>query len=267
MALYAKYETDTSFDYLENIIEILDEPICILGGWAVYLTVNNKFKADLGPDYIGSRDIDIGFHIDSSLNEKELSQSTMKKALNILEENGFKPQGFRYYKEIEYGTDKELSKEEAEKKPTHDIFTIFVDPIVDYVHPSFKKIFNFNPLDETCLTYVFKDKTKREELTEFDKLLWLPTADVLLATKIKSAINRQKDEKYIKDICDIYALSWYSDIKYHKINTELHKILKESYFKKLQKKMNKDKSVFDKAGIATDIDSEIIRNTLEKLCS
>jgi len=32
MALYAKYETDTSFDYLEKIIDILDEPICILGG-------------------------------------------------------------------------------------------------------------------------------------------------------------------------------------------------------------------------------------------
>ena len=40
MPLYAKYETDTSFDYLEKIIKILEEPICILGGWAVYLTVN-----------------------------------------------------------------------------------------------------------------------------------------------------------------------------------------------------------------------------------
>jgi len=139
MALYAKYETDTSFDYLKKIIEILDEPICILGGWAVYLTVNNKFKADLGSDYIGSRDVDLGFHIEPSLNEKDLLLSTMKKALNTLEENGFKPQGFRYYKEIEYGTEKELSKEEAKRKPPHDIFTIFVDPIVDFIHPSFKK--------------------------------------------------------------------------------------------------------------------------------
>jgi len=267
MALYAKYETDTSFDYLEKIIEILDEPICILGGWAVYLTVNNKFKEDLGPNYLGSRDIDLGFHMDPSLDETELSQSAMKKALNILEENGFKPQGFRYYKEIEYGTDKELSKEEAEKIPPHNIFTIFVDPIIDYVHPSFKKIFNFDPVDETFLTHVFRDETKRKELIEFDKLLWLPTADILLATKIKSAINRQKDEKYVKDICDIYALSWYSDIKYHKINNEVHKILDESYFEKLRKRMNEDKSIFDKASIAMGIDSEIISNTLENLCS
>jgi len=89
MALYAEYETDTSFDYLEKIIKILEEPICILGGWAVYLTVNDKFKEDLGPEYLGSRDIDLGFHIDPELNEKELSKSTMKKALNTWEENGF----------------------------------------------------------------------------------------------------------------------------------------------------------------------------------
>jgi len=267
MALYAKYETDTSFDYLKKIIEILDEPICILGGWAVYLTVNNKFKADLGSDYIGSRDVDLGFHIEPSLNEKDLLLSTMKKALNTLEENGFKPQGFRYYKEIEYGTEKELSKEEAKRKPPHDIFTIFVDPIVDFIHPSFKKIFNFDPVDETLLTYVFKDKSKRKELTKFDKLLWLPTADVLLATKIKSAIYRQNDEKYIKDICDIYALSWYSDIKYNKIRADVHKILEESYFKKLLERINEDKSVFKKANNAIDIDSKTIMNNIEKLCS
>ena len=267
MALYAKYETDTSFDYLEKIIEILDEPICILGGWAVYLTVNNRFKEDLGPDYLGSRDVDLGFHIDPSLKEKDLLKSTMKKALETLEENGFKPQGFRYYKEIEYGTDKELSKKEAEKIPPHNIFTMYVDPIVDYVHPLFEKIFNFDPVDEIFLTHVFNNKSKRKELKEFTKLLWLPTADVLLATKIKSAINRQKDGKYIKDICDIYSLSWYSDIKYHKINKAVHKILEESYFKKLHTRMNKDKRVFDKASIATNIDSEIISNTLENLCS
>lgn len=267
MALYARYETDTSFDYLEKIIEILEEPICVLGGWAVYLTVNNKFKEELGADYLGSRDIDLGFHIDPSLNEKELSESTMKKALNILDKNGFKPQGFRYYKEIEYGTDKELSKEEAKKIPPHNIFTIFIDPIVDYVHPLFKKIFNFDPVDETFLTPVFDDKAKRKELTEFGKLLWLPAADVLLATKIKSAINRQKDEKYVKDICDIYALSWYSDIKYHKITAEVHKILEDSYFKKLHNKICQDKNVFNKASIATSIDSEIISNTLENLHS
>jgi len=89
----------------------------------------------------------------------------------------------------------------------------------------------------------------------------------LLATKIKSAIYRQNDEKYIKDICDIYALSWYSDIKYNKIRADVHKILEESYFKKLLERINEDKSVFKKANNAIDIDSKTIMNNIEKLCS
>ncbi len=144
---------------------------------------------------------------------------------------------------------------------------MFVDPIVDYVHPLFKKIFNFDPVDEIFLTHVFNDKSKRKELKEFNKLLWLPTSDVLLATKIKSALNRQKDEKYVKDICDIYSLSWYSDINFHKIKKEVHKILEESYFMKLQKRMNRDSSIFGRANIASGIDADIIKNNLDELCS
>ena len=138
MALYTDYETGTSFGYIKKIINILDEPICILGGWAVYLTVNQNFKHDQGANYHGSRDIDLGFYLDATMDERQLTTSVMKKALHILEENGFQGQGFRYYKEIKYGTNKELTKEEAEKTPSHDIFTMYVDPIVNFVHPLFK---------------------------------------------------------------------------------------------------------------------------------
>ena len=61
MTLYSIFETETSFTYLQEIVKILKEPICILGGWAVYFTVNNAFKEDQGRNYLGSRDIDLGF--------------------------------------------------------------------------------------------------------------------------------------------------------------------------------------------------------------
>ena len=48
MKLYPNYETEISFKYLKEVVNILDEPICILGGWAVYFTVNEKIKADRG---------------------------------------------------------------------------------------------------------------------------------------------------------------------------------------------------------------------------
>ena len=36
--------------------------------------------------------------------------------------------------------------------------------------------------------------------------------------KINSLPNRDKDHKRIKDICDIFALLWYTDIKPEKVN-------------------------------------------------
>lgn len=266
MVLYDPFETKTSFGYLEKVVNILEEPICLLGGWGVYLTVNEEFRVENTTNYHGSRDIDLGFHIDSSLNEKDLSKSTIKKAIDVLINNGFEPERWHYYKIVEYGTNKELSLKEAEKKQTHDIFKMYVDPIVDYVHPSFKKFFNFDPIDEPFLTQVFENKTKRKELKKFKKLLWLPTADVLLATKIKSSITRS-DDKYTKDICDIYAVCWYSDITFRDIIAKVHEILDKKYFHKLIERINQDRSVFHKAEIAIGIDAEIISNTLEELCS
>ena len=46
MTLYTKFETEISYKYLQQIINFLDEPICLLGGWAVYITVNDNFKKD-----------------------------------------------------------------------------------------------------------------------------------------------------------------------------------------------------------------------------
>ena len=50
----------------------------------------------------------------------------------------------------------ELTKEQYIRTPTHDIFQIYVDPIVNEIHPAFKKIFGFVPIDESLLSYVFK---------------------------------------------------------------------------------------------------------------
>ena len=57
MPLYNEFETETSYKYLQQIIKILEEPICLLGGWAVYLTVNDNFNKNQGRNYLGSRDI------------------------------------------------------------------------------------------------------------------------------------------------------------------------------------------------------------------
>jgi len=59
MTLYQKYETDNSSKYLQQIIDLLEEPICILGGWVVFFTVNEIYKKEIGSEYLGSKDIDL----------------------------------------------------------------------------------------------------------------------------------------------------------------------------------------------------------------
>ena len=265
MTLYNKLETDTSFAYLKHIIAQLEEPICLLGGWAVYLTVNVNFSKDQGRNYLGSRDIDLGFHLNKSLSKTQLKNTAIGKSLATLKTMGFNNQGFRYYKELHYETGKELTPEEAKRTQTHDIFTMYIDPIVNDIHPSFKEIFGFTPADEPLLTPVFQHKKYRTELTEFSKHLLLPSPDILLATKIKSIPRRTKDEKLIKDICDIYALLWYSGKDFKKLQEETGNIISGSDRKQLQTFIQKEHDVFQKAHIAMDIDAETIKNLFEQL--
>ncbi len=265
MALYSEFETKTSYKYLKQIVSILNEPICIIGGWAVYLTVNNNFKENEGRNYLGSRDIYLGFHIKKNLDKEQLKNTTIAQSLSLIKKEGFKPLGFRYYKEINYETGKELTPEETKRTPTHNIFTMYIDPIVDEIHPSFRDVFGFPPVDEPLLTPVFKEKRYRKELKEFKKLLWIPTPEILLATKVKSVLNRAKDEKLIKDICDIYALSWYSGKNFQDIKNEFHKHVNHEILTKLHGMLKSEKEVFQKAQIAMDIDAEIIKKLIEDL--
>jgi len=265
MTLYSAIETDTSYKYLQQIIKILNEPICILGGWAVYLTVNSNFKKSEGRNYLGSKDIDLGFHIDLSLNKSQLKNTTMAKSLEKIEKDGFKPQSFRYYKEIHYETGKELTPEEIKTTPSHNIFPMYIDPMVDNIHPDFKEIFGFNPADESLLIPVFQNKNYRNKLHEFNKNLWLPTSDILLATKIKSLPTRPKGNKLIKDICDIYALSWYSGIDYKILKTKSKTHIDNDIIKKIKAITSREKDIFEKAQTAMDIDARTIQNLLKDL--
>jgi len=121
--MYSKNETDISYNYLKEIISKLKEPIVIIGGWAVYLSVNKKYKQEQGVNYIGSRDIDLGFNTMDSLLE----------TANILEKNGFSLIGFRYVKDIDYETGRELTKEEAKKSPQYNIFSMYVDLLISNI--------------------------------------------------------------------------------------------------------------------------------------
>ena len=208
--MYQEFETKTSYRYLKEVIRSLKEPICILGGWAIFFHVNKKFEKVQGRPYLGSRDIDIGFHLDKNANTDKMKSSSLAISLSILQNKlKFKSISFRLLKEIHTETEEEIRK--GEIISSHLIFPMYIDLLVDFIPEKFKDVFGFQPIDEPLLRYVFQDTKFRTELKEFNKKLWLPNIDLLLATKINALKLRDKEHKKIKDICDIFALLWYSN--------------------------------------------------------
>ncbi len=210
--MYAEFETKTSYKYLREVVRVLEEPICILGGWAVFLHVNKNYERTQGRQYLGSRDIDLGFHFDKNATTKQLENSPLYHSIEILQNKlKFKSVSFRLLKEIHTETEEEI--EEGKIIPTHFVFPMYVDLLVDNIPKKFKEVFGFNPADEPLLQFVFENSLYREEVKGFSKKLWLPKPALLLATKLNALQLRDKEHKKIKDICDIFALLWYTKQK------------------------------------------------------
>ena len=195
--MYKDTETETSYKYLKIVISELKEPICILGGWAVFFAVNKNYQKQALRIYIGSRDIDVGFN----------SVSSFKHAASILEDRlKFRFVSFRYYKNVHADTGEDLSDEEVKSMPQHMYFQMYVDPIMSYGNIGLKSALGFTPIDEPLLKPVFEDKKYGKYVKEFGRKLLLPAPEILLATKICSSMLRDKEHKRYKDICDITAL-------------------------------------------------------------
>ena len=210
--LYEPNEIQISRRYLEEVFKQIKGSACLIGGWAAYHIVNENFEKANGRNYIGSRDIDIGFHIDKGWSEEQLKRSEFSAAIHVTEGMGFRPISFRLGKDFELETGKELTPEESAKLPLHQIFQLYVDPVVDYIHPKIRQLLGFVPIDEPLLSIVFSERLYITAKL-FGRSVLLPKPHVLLAMKLNSVINRDKEHKRIKDISDIYALLWFSDVK------------------------------------------------------
>lgn len=228
--MYQDKETEISYKYLREVIEHLDEPICLLGGWAVYFTVNNLFKKEKGHSYLGSRDTDLGF------NDIKIMKKVMTKLINL----GFKKISFRLFKELHSETMKELTKEEAKRTPLHYIFPMYVDLIISKTEPSIKSKLGFMPIDEPLLKHVFGNSAYRKEIKEFGKKVIIPSPALLLAMKINSIEGRDKEHKKIKDICDLTALCLYSGVGIEEVKQKLIKFLTKIKIKNNLKAINKE---------------------------
>jgi len=260
--LYEPVEIQISEKYLEKVFKLIKDNICLLGGWATYHIVNNNFEKITGRKYIGSRDIDIGFHIDKNWSEEQLKKTEFCTAIKQIENMGFRSVSFRLVKDFNLETGRELTPTESRKLPQYQIFSLFVDPIVDYIHPKIKPVLGFVPIDEPLLSLVFTQRlTTATSLVGTNVLL--PKTHVLLAMKLNSVINRDQEHKRIKDIADIYALLWHSDIKITQLRDHLFSIYPEEKARKTTRAFTKEE--IERVSTAIGVNTREITRVLAEL--
>jgi hypothetical protein len=260
--LYQPTEIKTSQQQMQAIFALLKSQPCLLGGWAVYYLVNQNFENATGRTYIGSRDIDLGFHVNMEWNQEQLQKSEFAIAIKTAEKMGFRSVSFRLVKDFDIDTGKELAPKESAKLPLYQIFQLYIDPIVDCIHPEIRNLLGFVPIDEPLLSLVFQEKMcKIQQL--FGKGVLIPEPHVMLAMKLNSAPRRDKEHKLIKDIADIYALLWYSDINLSQLKEQLFAIIpKETVRKTIRQFTNEDIS---KAAATIGIDSQETSRVLKEI--
>jgi hypothetical protein len=259
---YEPSEIKTSAKQLEKLFQQLKEPVCLLGGWAVYHIVDKNFEKANGRSYIGSRDIDIGFHIDANWTKAQLKESDFLSAIKTLEDIGFRSISFRLVKDFDIDSGNELTPQESAKLPLYQIFQLFVDPIVDFIHPKTRDLLGFVPIDEPLLSLLFQNR-RYTITTLFGRKIMMPTPEALLAMKLNSAPNRDKENKRIKDIADIYALLWHSDVALPTLKDRLLSIYPKKQARKTVQSFSKES--INEASQAIGVNAKEISRVLAEL--
>mgnify|MGYP001273311136 CR=1 FL=1 len=119
------------------------------------------------------------------------------------------------------------------------------------------------PIDEPLLKHSFENKQHRKEVEEFGKKLLLPSPHILLATKLKSSISRDKEHKIQKDICDITALCLYSDLDLDNIIREAKSILDKEVLKKFSE-LDLSKETIN-CGNVLGIEQNIVKSVIDRI--
>ena len=263
--MYPDVATRLARQYLKDILDRTQEELCLLGGWAVYAFVNERYQQSTGQYYLGSKDIDLGFHINPSWTRKQLQISSLLRTRELLVGKfGFVKHGhFRYAKWFNLNTGNELTEFEKKNMPLYDVFTLYVDFLVDHFHTDMQTVFGFHPLDEPILEHVFGPEKKRVTANAFGASIGLPCLPVLLATKINAIPRRTEQHKRVKDVIDTFALVQFTDTAYADIRNQLRQVLNELTITESIASIKKHE--FEEAGSITGINSREIEFVLKSL--
>lgn len=261
--------TSLSERELESVFQTVEPPACLLGGWAVHLHVNEAFQDTTGREYIGSRDIDIGFHVEPSWDENELVDAPVGKSLTGIEALGYTRARFGFLKTFDRETGEVISEDEVQSVLPHQRFDVHVDILPDTEKlDAFVEAFGFRPPDEQLLRHAFEDGAAGplsvHRSWELPETILIVDPDLLGAMKIRSAPQRDKDEKLVKDVADLHALLWYVG-DYHEMRTSVRSWVSESDIQDLMGHLSEQ--VYRAAAnlLGSGVDHETVQDSIEQL--
>lgn len=222
--VYEDVLTRASNERLRSLVAGIPHPVAIAGGHGVLHNVRPKWMKAFGQDYFGSRDIDVIYLVDPSWTPRQLRASAAAQAPRRIEELGYKPISFRYQQILDQHG-RILDKEPNLAIEDVSVFHLYIDPMVTHHHKELPALWHFTPIDEPLLAPVFTDHLARWTTPEFGDHVFVPTPPYLVATKLKSLKSRTKDDKVVKDLCDLYALTAYGGADQQEIRGVLHRLL------------------------------------------
>ncbi|ERH00194.1 MAG: protein of unknown function (DUF1814) [Haloquadratum sp. J07HQX50] len=264
---YVPQVTELSEQELQAVFEAATPPVCLLGGWAVHLHVNPGFQAEHGREYIGSRDIDIGVHVDPDWTGEDLRSVPVGESISAIEDLGYTKSRFGFVQNFLRDSQKRISEDEAQEYAMHEVFQVYVDVIPDTKKlDGFREVFGFKPPAESLLAPVFEDN-RGEPLSEY--VSWSPSSEkmivppeLLAAMKIRSLPDRDKSHKRVKDVADLHALLWYAK-DYKEMKKDALEPVSETDLDRLESAV--DESVFENAAQLLQIDQQLIINSITRL--
>ena len=231
MPLYERHEAEISQRNLSAVLSEASEPVCLLGGWAVHAAVNSEYRLATGRDYIGSRDICLGFHFEGGEDAEAVRSSALAGTVRSLGRIGYEGAGFRMVRHYGRDSRRPLTKEEASSIPLHGMFAMYVDLMVDNVPPGAGDALGFVPAAERMIAHAIVGG-RSDEIDEFGARVLLPRPEVLLGAKILSMPRRPDGRRRWKDVADMYALVWHSGIKIGELRAAVAGLVPQSRLSK-----------------------------------
>ena len=267
---YVPQITDISEQELQSILRVANPPVCLLGGWAVHLHVNKGFQTEHGREYIGSRDIDLGIHINTDQTSEEIGESSIGETLEAIEELGYSRSRFGFVQAFHRDDNQRLTEEEAREHPQHQLFEVYIDLIPDTTElTQFHDAFGFTPPAEPLLKPVFENDAgiplQQYVSWSIPDTVQIVPPELLAAMKIRSLPDRDKSHKRVKDVADLHALLWYTK-PYNEIREQIQKYVSSDDIQAVENAVTRDQnSVFDDAGTLLQIDPDTIRASITRL--